>query len=146
MTLPELLERLPEIDRAAGFTVRAEHLSGLLNVLSSIETDVSEHHDSGRAREAWADEYLSFESFISVGDGFSLFQYLIERRMELGAKLLRKTDEKIQSIAFRCGYKYQNDFAERFRKRFGMSPTEYREGCNWFDRFGLCFINKDGMV
>lgn len=53
-------------------------------------------------------------------------EYLIEKRMEHAKKLLRDTEATINEIAFSVGYVDQLYFSRIFKKKTGISPTEYR--------------------
>ncbi|NEZ41945.1 response regulator [Paenibacillus alvei] len=52
--------------------------------------------------------------------------YLLELRMEAAKELLRSTDLKAFEIGEKVGYADPNYFSFCFRKRFGLSPKEYR--------------------
>lgn len=52
--------------------------------------------------------------------------YLLDLRMEAAKELLRSTDLKAFEIGEKVGYADPNYFSFCFRKRFGMSPKEYR--------------------
>lgn len=54
--------------------------------------------------------------------------YLMGVRMESAQQLLRTTDLKSFEIAERVGFSDPNYFSFCFRKRFGISPKEYRGG------------------
>ncbi|MFD0618763.1 response regulator [Paenibacillus sp. GCM10027629] len=54
--------------------------------------------------------------------------YLLDLRMEAAKELLRTTDLKAFEIAERVGYSDPNYFSFCFRKKFGMSPKDYRNG------------------
>jgi AraC-like DNA-binding protein len=53
-------------------------------------------------------------------------QYLLTRRMERAAALLRSTDRSVADICFLVGLTSVGSFTTSFRKTYGMSPTEYR--------------------
>jgi AraC-like DNA-binding protein len=53
-------------------------------------------------------------------------QYLLTRRMERAASLLRTTDRSIANICFTVGLQSVGSFTTSFRKTFDLSPTEYR--------------------
>ena len=53
-------------------------------------------------------------------------QYLLTRRMERAASLLRTTDRTIADICFTVGLRSVGSFTTSFRRTFGRSPTEYR--------------------
>ena len=55
------------------------------------------------------------------------FRELLETvRLDRGMELVMFTDMPISQVAFDCGYLSQSRFAERFRLRFSLSPTELR--------------------
>jgi AraC-like DNA-binding protein len=55
------------------------------------------------------------------------FRDLLEdARLNRGVERVISSDMPIGQIAFDCGYQSQSRFAERFRRRFSMSPTELR--------------------
>lgn len=55
------------------------------------------------------------------------FRELLEdTRLNQGVERVISSDMPIGQIAFECGYQSQSRFAERFRLRFSMSPTELR--------------------
>jgi two-component system response regulator YesN len=69
--------------------------------------------------------YLSavFKQELKIG----FIEFLIEFRMMKAKELMKDPTLKIQTIGSMVGYGDQNYFARAFRKRFGVSPTEYRE-------------------
>lgn len=58
--------------------------------------------------------------------GTTVFQCLFDRRMELAAQYLLDTQTPIAEIGFLLGYDYQSHFCTAFRRKYGVSPTEYR--------------------
>ncbi|HFC04187.1 MAG TPA: helix-turn-helix domain-containing protein [Rhizobiales bacterium] len=55
------------------------------------------------------------------------FRKLLEEvRLEHGMGLIMSSDMLISQVGLGCGYQSQSRFAERFRKRFSMSPMELR--------------------
>lgn len=59
-----------------------------------------------------------------TGEGF--MEYLIRRRMETAAELLKDPKYKILDVALSTGYSNQRYFASCFKKFYGCTPTEYR--------------------
>ena len=59
--------------------------------------------------------------------GFSLKQYLIERKLERAAELMEQTDLSVSDITNRVGYVSVAAFCRAFKKRFGMVTGEYRK-------------------
>lgn len=58
--------------------------------------------------------------------GCSPGAYLIDRRLNRGAGLLASTDRTITEIAYSCGFRESNYFCKLFRRKFFLSPQEYR--------------------
>lgn len=56
----------------------------------------------------------------------SFSDYLIELRMQKGASLLQHSSRSIREIGARVGYADPSRFATHFRRRFGLSPSEFR--------------------
>ncbi len=53
-------------------------------------------------------------------------QYLLTRRLERAAALLRNTDRSVAEICFTVGLSSVGSFTTSFGRAFGLSPTAYR--------------------
>jgi AraC-like DNA-binding protein len=53
-------------------------------------------------------------------------QYLLTRRLERAAALLRNTDRSVADICFTVGLRSVGSFTTSFRRVYGLSPTAYR--------------------
>ncbi|MNO12268.1 putative response regulatory protein [compost metagenome] len=69
-----------------------------------------------------------FSSIFKKETKLTFVNYLMNVRMEAAQNLLRLTDLKAFEIADQVGYADPNYFSFCFRKRFGISPKEYRSG------------------
>jgi AraC-like DNA-binding protein len=58
--------------------------------------------------------------------GESPHQYLLTRRLERAAALLRTTDWSVTQICFAVGLQSLGSFTTSFRRMFGATPTAYR--------------------
>lgn len=58
--------------------------------------------------------------------GMSFTAYLVNYRLELSAKQLLETDQKIIDIAANCGFNNHSYFTRSFQKRYGLTPAKYR--------------------
>jgi len=52
--------------------------------------------------------------------------YLLTRRLERAAALLRMTDRTVADVCFSVGLQSVGSFTTSFTRMFGMSPTAYR--------------------
>jgi AraC-like DNA-binding protein len=58
--------------------------------------------------------------------GESPHAYLLTRRLERAAALLRTTDHSVAEICFSVGLQSVGSFTTSFTRTYGMSPTAYR--------------------
>ena len=58
--------------------------------------------------------------------GESPHSYLLTRRMERAAALLRNTDRSVAEICLDVGLTSVGSFTTSFKRTYGMTPTEYR--------------------
>jgi AraC-like DNA-binding protein len=58
--------------------------------------------------------------------GDSPHQYLLTRRLERAAALLRNTDRSVADICFSVGLQSVGSFTTSFTRAYGKSPTVYR--------------------
>jgi AraC-like DNA-binding protein len=54
-------------------------------------------------------------------------KWLLGRRLECAAQMLRTTNMSMTEIALECGFEEPSHFSRTFKAKFGHSPTEYRE-------------------
>ena len=53
-------------------------------------------------------------------------QYLLTRRLERAAELLRNTDHSVSDVCLTVGLRSLGSFTTSFRRVYGKTPTEYR--------------------
>ncbi len=58
--------------------------------------------------------------------GESPHAYLLTRRLERAAALLRTTDRSVADICFTIGLQSVGSFTTSFRRSYGLTPTAYR--------------------
>jgi DNA-binding response OmpR family regulator len=58
--------------------------------------------------------------------GMTVFDYFSELRLETARHLLEGSAMRVQAISTRVGYRNAGDFTRAFRRRYGVSPREYR--------------------
>lgn len=58
--------------------------------------------------------------------GMTVFDYVSELRMETARRLIEGSALQVQLIAERVGYRNAGDFTRAFRRRYGVTPREYR--------------------
>src|SRR4051795_6957308 len=58
--------------------------------------------------------------------GESPYAYLLTRRLERAAALLRNTDQSVVEICLEVGLQGVGSFTTSFKRMYGMTPTAYR--------------------
>lgn len=58
--------------------------------------------------------------------GETVIAFLTRIRMEKAAELMKETDKTLEAISFLVGYDDYHYFSRVFRKKMGISPSEYR--------------------
>lgn len=71
-------------------------------------------------------KYYMAHSFTKY-TGQSPIQYLNQKRLDAACTLLRDTDHSISSISSSVGFSSQSYFSQSFRKKYGITPVEYRQ-------------------
>ena len=61
--------------------------------------------------------------------GMSPQEYLTCVRMGYARQCLEKTDDLIRDVGIECGYEDPLAFSKAFKRKFGVSPSEYRREC-----------------
>lgn len=72
----------------------------------------------------YSKEYLSKSFKEATGFGYS--EFLIKTRLASSIELLTSTTLSIKEIAVNCGFKDSNYFDAVFKKKIGVTPSEYR--------------------
>jgi transcriptional regulator GlxA family with amidase domain len=58
--------------------------------------------------------------------GVSFKTRLSEMRLLESALRIKTTDESLQKISIDCGFNHYTNFFVSFKKKFGISPVDYR--------------------
>ena len=102
-------------------------IEGLQNAIEYMEQNITEDLQvKDIAEKAYVSEYY-FQRIFSVLCGFSVAEYIRNRRMALAARELVGNDEKIIDIALKYGYDSPDSFSRSFTKFHGITPSMARE-------------------
>ena len=109
-----------EQQRGLDYTQR-ERLQELLALHQAHEL-----HPRDLAREvSLSHDY--FTRLFTQSYGMSPRNWLHQQRLDQAVNLLETTQETISAIAIACGYPDVFPFSKQFKKRFGLSPTQFRK-------------------
>ena len=71
--------------------------------------------------------YYHFSRFFKSVTNKSFNSYLLDLRLELAQQKLLQDDSPVSDIAMDCGFEYVSYFIQRFKKKTGLTPKEYRQ-------------------
>ncbi|MCB0488460.1 MAG: AraC family transcriptional regulator [Cyclobacteriaceae bacterium] len=90
------------------------------------KTFLHDHSLKNIARHFAINEFSLKKGFREL-TGTSVFDYLLNKRLEYSLQLLQNTEQSITSIGSTVGYKYPNHFSSAFKKKFGYNPANLRK-------------------
>ncbi|MCR5215259.1 MAG: AraC family transcriptional regulator [Eubacterium sp.] len=103
---------------------------GQRDIVSQIRDELINHPEESIPVETFAKKYgvsvVSLNKYFSIMYGDTIHKYIRQYRMENAARLLRTTKKSIAEIAAISGYENQSKFGSVFKKKYGVSPLEYR--------------------
>lgn len=98
--------------------------------MEQIRRRIEENYFENITLASLADQYHVDASYLSRTFsrkyGESIISFLTRVRMEKAAELMRDESRKLEAIAFLVGYDDYHYFSRVFRKKMGVSPSEYR--------------------
>lgn len=104
-----------------------QYSSLIQKVMAYIEADLS----GDLALSTLASIHSISPSYLSAlfrkETGKTITEFVNEKRVDLGAHLLRSTRLQVQTIAQYCGMPDANYFSKLFKKEFGQTPKQFRE-------------------
>ena len=107
-----------------GNNVEKNH-SDILNIMDYVEANYTSITLNGLAQVYnYSPCYLS--SLIKSQYGKSFHEIITGIKLDRAARLLRETGESMTRIAEMVGYSDKSYFLKRFKKQYGVTPTEYR--------------------
>jgi AraC family transcriptional regulator, exoenzyme S synthesis regulatory protein ExsA len=62
--------------------------------------------------------------------GVSPGRWLLDRRLEHSASLLRTTEMSVTEVMLECGFEDLSHFSRAFKEKFGQAPSAYRGACD----------------
>ena len=136
-------------------------VTGIQNALNYIEDHITEDLDYEQiAKESFSSPF-HFQRVFSTLCGYTLGEYIRNRRLTLAGTELATTREKVIDVACKFGYDTPESFAKAFQKFHGIPPSQARSNgaiLKSFSRLSIkvsleggCFMNykieeKNAMV
>lgn len=124
-------------------------INGIQKAIDYIEANLTEHIDYEKvAAECFCSNY-HFQRVFSTLCGYTVGEYIRNRRLSLSGTELATSDIKVIDVALKYGYESPDSFAKAFQKFHGITPSSARgNGSNLksFSRLVLKISLEGGSV
>ena len=107
-------------------TTREEYLKRVNQVIEYINNHLGDDIDLNQLAEMSHLSPFHFHRVMSAFLGEPLGAFIVRKRIETAAHLLRYTDISVGDIAYRIGYGAPSSLSKAFRQFYSISPNEYR--------------------
>lgn len=99
-------------------------------LIQSVRDYIAEHYMKQISIATVAESVYLTPTYLCVlfkkHTGQTLNNYITDVRMQEAKRLLHQSNIHLQDICYQVGYLSPSYFSRLFRKRFGLSPSEYR--------------------
>ena len=103
---------------------------GIQHAIDYIEDNLTETIDYEEvAKKCYSSSY-HFQRVFSILCGFTLGEYIRNRRLTLAGRELATTNAKVIDVAMKYGYESPDSFAKAFQKFHGILPSQARNNGN----------------
>lgn len=132
-SVPQVVKRMREASASQAFELEPVKGSGEKAVEVALHY-IREHYAEDLSLERMASVVFLNPAYFSqlfkqkTGQGYK--EYVTSLRLEQARLLLLNPKLKLAEIAERVGYQDMKHFTQMFRKRTGLTPTEYRQQAN----------------
>lgn len=100
---------------------------GIANAIAYIEENLTEDIDMNKVAEKAFVSSFYFQKIFNALCGFTVGEYIRNRRLTLAAQELCSTPIKVIDAALKYGYDSPDSFARAFTKFHGINPSAARE-------------------
>ena len=113
--------------------VKSSRAKNIQIAVEKVREYIDAHYTQSLSLTEMAEMVYVNPSYLSTSfkrlTGYGFVDYVIRRRMDRAAEILRETELGIAETAELTGYENVRHFSRLFRKVWGKTPSEYREGC-----------------
>lgn len=124
-------------------------ISGMQKAIAYIEEHITEEIDYAEvARQAYSSPY-HFQRVFSILCGYTLGEYIRNRRLSLAGTELVSSKAKVIDVALKYGYDSPDSFTKSFRTFHGITPSQARmDGAKLrsFSRLSIKILLEGGTV
>lgn len=124
-------------------------ITGMQKALNYIEDNITENLDYEEiAKKAYVSSF-HFQRVFSILCGYTLGEYIRNRRLTLAGSEISSSSAKIIDVALKYGYDTPESFSRAFTRFHGVTPTQARSGganLKSFSRLSIKLLLEGGNV
>jgi AraC family transcriptional regulator len=105
-------------------------ITGIQKAIDYVEEHITENIDYEEAAKRAYSSSFHFQRIFAVLCGFTLGEYIRNRRLSLAGNELLTTDAKVIDVALKYGYDAPESFSRAFTHFHGISPSQVKKGAN----------------
>ena len=98
-----------------------------IDVLKFININFAKNPSLQQLSEYCGYQRNYFCEFFKKNTGFTYKEYLTSVKIKHSKKLLKITDQSINSVALECGFNSASNFIREFNRKTGITPKQYRK-------------------
>ncbi|MCY1714171.1 AraC family transcriptional regulator [Caproiciproducens galactitolivorans] len=102
-------------------------IQGMQNAINYMELHLLEPFNFDEIAKAAGSSTFHFMRMFNMLTGFTVGEYIRNRRLTLAGQELSLSDAKVVDIAFKYGYETHESFTKAFRQFHGISPSAARK-------------------
>lgn len=124
-------------------------IAGIQNAINYVEDHITEELDYADIAKAAACSSYNFQRIFGLLCGFSLGEYIRNRRLTLAGRELSLANAKVIDVALRYGYESPESFSRAFAKFHGITPSDAKKSgamLKSFSRLSVQIILKGGNI
>lgn len=102
-------------------------LSSMQNAINYMEDNILNETDYDKIAQCAYSSTFHFQRMFSMLTGFTIGEYIRNRRLTLAAQELSFSNLRVTDIAFKYGYETSEAFTKAFQRLHGVTPSAARE-------------------
>ncbi|MBD5082661.1 MAG: AraC family transcriptional regulator [Clostridiales bacterium] len=123
--------------------------NSIQNAINYIEEHLTENIDYDKVAKEAASSSFYFQKIFGILCGYSLGEYIRNRRLTLAGKELASSRSKVIDVALKYGYTSPESFTRAFTKFHGITPADAKKNgsqLKTFSRLSVSLILKGGSI
>lgn len=116
-------------------------INGLQNAINYVEDHLTEEIDYEKVAEQSFSSNYHFQRIFGILCGYTLGEYIRNRRLTLAGTELQTGNSKVIDIALKYGYESPDSFAKAFQRFHGCLPSQARSAGVTLKSFSRLSVN-----